>query len=117
MGCGERERGSGAGPVAQLHHFNPDMDHESLPTIVADLRERGASCDGLLISSPEYAHGIPGSLKMCSTGLLAAQILPVSLWRSSIPLNGRFMTTPNIAKFWRRWPPGRSETHPLPCRF
>jgi chromate reductase len=46
-----------------LPHFNPDRDHEPLPTTVAELRERVAGSDGLLISSPEYAHGIPGSLK------------------------------------------------------
>jgi chromate reductase len=46
-----------------LPHFNPDLDRELLPLAAADLRERVARCDGLLISSPEYAHGIPGSLK------------------------------------------------------
>lgn len=49
-----------------LPHFNPDLDAtdgSALPEIVADLRTRVGRADGVLISCPEYAHGIPGSLK------------------------------------------------------
>lgn len=46
-----------------LPHFNPDLDADPLPQPVAAWRKRVADADGLLISSPEYARGVPGSLK------------------------------------------------------
>jgi chromate reductase len=49
--------------LAQLPHFNPDDDVAPLPREVAAWREEVARADGLLFSSPEYARGIPGSLK------------------------------------------------------
>ena len=48
--------------LADLPHFNPDLDRE-LPSSVVFLRKQIAACDGIIISSPEYAHGVPGSLK------------------------------------------------------
>lgn len=49
--------------LGELPHFNPDLDSELLPEKVKELRALLAAVDGVLISSPEYAHGIPGSLK------------------------------------------------------
>lgn len=49
--------------LAELPHFNPDLDVKPLPASVATLRAQVGQADGLLISSPEYARGIPGSLK------------------------------------------------------
>lgn len=52
--------------LAALPPFNPDLDApegDTLPPIIADLRARIGCADGVLISSPEYAHGIPGALK------------------------------------------------------
>ena len=51
--------------LASLPHFNPDDDLEgAIPREpVRDLRARIAAADALLICSPEYAHGVPGSLK------------------------------------------------------
>jgi len=53
------------GGLASLPHFNPDLDLEGAtpPPTVGDLRARIAAADAVLISSPEYAHGVPGSLK------------------------------------------------------
>jgi chromate reductase, NAD(P)H dehydrogenase (quinone) len=48
--------------LAALPHFNPDLEHP-LPLAVAKLRRHIQKADGLLFSTPEYAHGIPGSLK------------------------------------------------------
>ena len=60
-----------------LPPFNPDIDREEdvPPAAVAELRALLASADGVLISSPEYAHGVPGTLKnaldwLVSTGEL-----------------------------------------------
>jgi chromate reductase len=53
------------GGLGQLPHFNPDLDVENTeaPAPVQELRSRVAEADGLIISSPEYAHGVPGTLK------------------------------------------------------
>ena len=51
--------------IGKLRHFNPDLDAEGMkpPREVAALRSQIAAADGLLISTPEYAHGLPGVLK------------------------------------------------------
>ena len=51
------------GGLASLPHFNPDLDVDPAPAPVADLRARLAACNGVIVCSPEYAHGVPGSLK------------------------------------------------------
>lgn len=48
--------------LGDLPIFNPDLDQNKLPAVL-DLRERVLAADGLLISSPEYAHGVPGGIK------------------------------------------------------
>jgi NAD(P)H-dependent FMN reductase len=51
--------------IGALPHFNPDLDGEgaTAPGPVAAFRALLASAEGVVISSPEYAHGVPGSLK------------------------------------------------------
>lgn len=48
-----------------LPHFNPDLDGDGLerPAPVATLRTLIETAAGVLFSTPEYAHGLPGSLK------------------------------------------------------
>lgn len=48
--------------LGDLPHFNPDLEG-SEPHAVMDFRARLANADGVLISSPEYAHGVPGVIK------------------------------------------------------
>lgn len=51
--------------IGGLPHFNPDLDGEGAvpPAAVAEFRALLAAADGVIISCPEYAHGVPGSLK------------------------------------------------------
>jgi chromate reductase len=49
--------------LASVPAFNPDLDVEPAPPEVADLRRQLREAAGVVISTPEYAHGIPGSLK------------------------------------------------------
>lgn len=49
--------------VADIPHFNPDLDLENPLKAVADLRSNIQHADGIIISTPEYAMGLPGSLK------------------------------------------------------
>ena len=58
--------------LGSLPHFSPDLDVEPLPPPVAALRARLGAVDALAISSPEYAHGLPGSLKNALDWLVSA---------------------------------------------
>jgi NAD(P)H-dependent FMN reductase len=80
--------------LANLPHFNPDDDVEGAtpPPLVAELRAMLAEADGILISSPEYAHGIPGSLKNALDWLVSYGALvdkPVAVINAS-PVGGEF---------------------------
>ncbi len=62
----------------KLPHFNPDLDREGdvPPQPVAELRRLVGESDALLISSPEYAHGIPGTLKNALDWLVSSLEFP-----------------------------------------
>lgn len=49
--------------IGALPHFNQDLYVDPLPATVQHFRDQIAAADGLVISSPEYNHGIPGVLK------------------------------------------------------
>jgi NAD(P)H-dependent FMN reductase len=49
--------------LATLPHFNADLDTETPPSQVAALRAEVGAADAVVVSSPEYARGVPGSLK------------------------------------------------------
>jgi chromate reductase len=49
--------------LGELPHFNPDLDVDGVPAPVAQLRASIRYADGIVICTPEYAHGLPGSLK------------------------------------------------------
>lgn len=102
--------------LAALPHYNPDLDTIdalALPDVAAEWRARVARADGVLISSPEYAHGIPGVLKnaldwlVSSTefpgkpvALLGASamsvIAPVQLREILVTMNARFVSEASI---------------------
>lgn len=62
--------------LANLPHFNPDLDLEPFPEVVTSLRQQIEHSDGILISSPEYAHGVPGSLKNALDWLVSSIEFP-----------------------------------------
>ena len=49
--------------LLQLPQFNPDDDTETPPIPVAVMRKQVRDADGILLCTPEYAMGVPGSLK------------------------------------------------------
>jgi len=80
--------------MEKLPHFNPDLDGEGAapPARVRELRELLIGADAILISSPEYAHGVPGSFKnlldwLVSTGELVGK--PVALLNAA-PVGGEY---------------------------
>jgi chromate reductase, NAD(P)H dehydrogenase (quinone) len=64
--------------LASLPYFNPDLDQESdtPPATVQRLRQLIATADLVLISSPEYAHGVPGALKNALDWLVSSHEFP-----------------------------------------
>ena len=49
--------------LGTLPHFDPGLDDENSSSTVQDFRQRLAQADGVIICTPEYAFGVPGSLK------------------------------------------------------
>src|ERR1700710_47156 len=71
--------------LGDLPHFNPDLEANE-PPAVTDLRDRVRRADGLLISSPEYAHGVPGAMKNALDWLVGGEEFihkPVALLNAS----------------------------------
>jgi NAD(P)H-dependent FMN reductase len=72
--------------LSRLPHFNPDLEGNNEISLVTDFRSQIKAADGVLISSPEYAHGVPGVLKnaldwVVGSGELVAK--PVALINAS----------------------------------
>jgi NAD(P)H-dependent FMN reductase len=49
--------------IGNLPPFNPDVEEQALPPEVDSWRRAVGNADAMLISTPEYAHGVPGALK------------------------------------------------------
>lgn len=70
----------------QLPPFNPDLDPDNPPPPVAAFRSALQSAEAVVLSSPEYAHGVPGVLKnaldwVVGSGELAGK--PIALLNAS----------------------------------
>ena len=55
--------------------FDPTTPGEVIPGVVADLQARIRQADGVIISTPEYAHGVPGALKNALDWLVSSDAL------------------------------------------
>lgn len=74
--------------LAAIPAFSPDLDPVGAipPPAVADLRQRIARADGVLISCPEYAHGVPGAFKNALDWIVSSGEFtdkPTVLWMAS----------------------------------
>ena len=49
--------------LPEIPHFNPDLDNDKPPGEVANFRRELREADGILVCTPEYAMGVPGTLK------------------------------------------------------
>jgi chromate reductase, NAD(P)H dehydrogenase (quinone) len=49
--------------IDEIPHFNPDLDGENPPEKTTSFRQKLAAADGILICTPEYAMGVPGTLQ------------------------------------------------------
>jgi chromate reductase, NAD(P)H dehydrogenase (quinone) len=72
--------------LAALPHFNPELDGPARPPAAAAWAAAVGAADGLLISTPEYAHGLPGAFKNGLDWLVSDPAMlgkPVAIWRVS----------------------------------
>ena len=49
--------------LGDLPHYSPDHDDERSPSSVVEFRSQLKAAEGIVISTPEYAYGMPGVLK------------------------------------------------------
>ena len=49
--------------LSSIPPYNEDEEGERLPQAVLDLRQAVEKCDGVVLASPEFNHGMPGVLK------------------------------------------------------
>jgi chromate reductase, NAD(P)H dehydrogenase (quinone) len=72
--------------LSALPHFNPDSDGGARPPAAEAWRRAVGSADGLLLSTPEYAHGLPGAFKNGLDWLVSDPALlhkPIAIWNVS----------------------------------
>lgn len=72
--------------IGELPHFNPDVEEEDQPASVARYRAALVGADGIIVSTPEYAHGLPGVLKNALDWVVGTSELvdkPVALFNAS----------------------------------
>ena len=71
--------------IGDIPLFNPDLE-ENIPPVVAALKTALARANGLILASPEYAHGISGVMKNALDWLVSGEAfvnLPVALINTS----------------------------------
>lgn len=61
--CDERFEISIYNSIGGLPQFNPEDDVQNVAKEVFNFRELLDNADGIIICTPEYAHGVPGTLK------------------------------------------------------
>jgi chromate reductase len=72
--------------LGTLPLFNPDIEATD-PPAVANFRTRLLAADGILIASPEYAHGISGVMKNALDWMVGCETFinkPVALFNTSL---------------------------------
>ena len=62
--------------IGQLPIFNPDDEDDRTPAIVEAFGRSIRAADGLVISCPEYAHGIPGGIKNALDWMVSRDEIP-----------------------------------------
>lgn len=71
--------------LGNLPHFNPDLEGAE-PLSVKNFWAKVQAADGILISSPEYGHGVPGVMKNALDWLVGGEEFigkPVALLNAS----------------------------------
>ncbi len=61
--------------IKEIPIFDPDVDDSDVPDSVCSLISMMRQSDGVIISTPEYAHGVPGALKNTLDWLVSSDAL------------------------------------------
>lgn len=86
--------------LGDLPLFNPDLEGNEPPS-VRDLWRQVDAADGLLIASPEYAHGITGAMKNCLDWLVGGHEFvnkPVAVLNAAPRAHHAFDATKEIVR-------------------
>ncbi len=83
-------------PQSAIARFTPDLDGDDPPASVHSLRRLLQAADGVLISTPEYAFGIPGTLNNALDWTV-----------SSGEFSGKLVATMSASPLWT----GRDKAH------
>lgn len=73
------------GDLGKLPLFNPDIETID-PPVVAQFRAQLIAADAVIIASPEYAHGVTGSMKNALDWMVGCEAFvnkPVALFNAS----------------------------------
>jgi chromate reductase len=73
--------------LAIIPAFDPGLDNDTPPVSVKNLRKQLTDANGIIICTPEYAFGVPGSLKNMLDWLVSSSTLvdkPVALITASL---------------------------------
>lgn len=62
--------------IGDLPIFNPDEEGERTPAVVTAFAGKIRAADGLIVSTPEYVHGVPGGLKNALDWLVSRDEIP-----------------------------------------
>ncbi|AYG61536.1 NAD(P)H-dependent oxidoreductase [Rhizobium jaguaris] len=62
--------------IGSLPIFNPDHEGDRTPPVVETFAAKIRDADGLIVSCPEYAHGIPGGFKNALDWLVSRDEVP-----------------------------------------
>ena len=62
--------------IGNLPQFNPDNDRVNATKEIADFRQQINHADGVIICTPEYAHGVPGTLKNAIDWTISSSSFP-----------------------------------------
>jgi len=61
--------------IKEIPIFDPDVDDSNYSEAVCLLSSMMRASDGVIISTPEYAHGVPGALKNALDWLVSSDAL------------------------------------------
>lgn len=75
-------------PLDALPFFNPDVEEAGPPDVARAWRAEVGWSDALVLSSPEYAHGVPGVLKNALDWLVGGVEIagkPIAIFNATPP--------------------------------
>lgn len=62
--------------IADMPQFNPDHDGDNVTNEVSKFRQQLNDAEGIIICTPEYAHGVPGTLKNAIDWTISSSSFP-----------------------------------------